>query len=86
MTFGDGVTAGVLGRGTLNVDDFPWFKNVLHVDGLKDNLISASQICVLNLNINFNHEKCIVIDVDDKYILEGIFGTHLLLLHTCVTR
>ena len=57
-TFGDGVTARVLGRGTLNVDGFPWFKNVLHVDGLKTNLISINQICDLNLNVNFSRGKC----------------------------
>ena len=71
MTFGDGVTARVLGRGTLNVDNFLWFKNVFHVDGLKANLISISQICDSNLNVNFNCEKCVVIDIDGKCILEG---------------
>ena len=40
VTFGDGVTARILGRGTLNVENFQQFKNVLHVDGLKANLIS----------------------------------------------
>ena len=35
VTFGDGVTARVLGGRILNIDDFPWFKNVLYVDGLK---------------------------------------------------
>ena len=47
-TFGDGITARVLGRGTLNVGGFPRFKNVLLVDRLKANLISRSQICDLN--------------------------------------
>ena len=43
-----------LGRGTLNVDGFPQIENVLHVDGLKANLISISQICDLNLYVNFD--------------------------------
>ena len=46
MMFGDGVTARVIGRGTLNVDGFRRFKIVLHVDGLKANLISISQIFI----------------------------------------
>ena len=71
VTFGGDVTARVMGRGTLNVDGFPWFKNVLHVDGLKANLISITQICDLNLNINFNCEKCVVIDAEGKRVLEG---------------
>ena len=72
VTFGDdGVTARVLGRGTLNIDGFPRFKNVLHVDGLKANLVSISQICDLNLNINFNSEKCVVLDTNGKCVLDG---------------
>ena len=71
VTFGDGVNVRVLGRGTLNVDGFPRFKNVLHVDGLKPNLISISQICDLNLNVSFNHGKCVVLDIDGKYVMEG---------------
>ena len=70
VTFDDGVTMRVLGRGILKVENFPRFKSVLHVDGLKANLISISQICDLNLKVNFNHEKCVVIDDDGKCILE----------------
>ena len=72
VTFGDGVTVRVLGRGTLNVDGFPQFKNVLHVDGLKANLISIYQICDLNHNVNFNREKCVVIDADGKCVQEDL--------------
>ena len=59
------------GRGTLNVDSFPRFKDVLHVDELKANLISIGQICDPNLNVNFNPGKCVVLDADGKYVLEG---------------
>ena len=62
LTFSDCVIARVLGRGTLNVNNFPRFKNVLHVDGRKAKLIRISQICDLNLNVNFNHGKSMVID------------------------
>ena len=71
VTCGDGVTTRVLGKRTLNVDGFPRFKNVLHVDGLKANLISINQICDLNLNVDFDLEKCVVFDTDGKCILEG---------------
>ena len=80
VTFGDGVTTRILGKGTLNVDGFPWFKYVLHVDrlkamlhvdGLKANLISISQICDINLNVNLYREKCVIIDVEGKCVLEG---------------
>ena len=71
VTFGNGVTVRVLGRGTLNVKNFLRFKNVLHVDRLKANLTSISPFCDLNLNVNFNREKCDVIDDNGKCILEG---------------
>ena len=88
VTFGDGVTVRVLGRGTLNIDGFPWFKNVLHIDRLKANLISISQICDLNLNVNFYCEKYIVLDTDGKCVLEGFHSSDNCYtlsspLHTC---
>ena len=88
VTFGDGVTTRVLGKGTLNVENFSQFKNILHIDGLKTNLISISQICDLNLNVNFNREKCVVIDDNGKSILEGFrspdnYYTFTSPSHTC---
>ena len=90
VTFGNGVTMRVPGRGTLNVKNFSQFKNVINVDELKVNLISISQICDLNLNLNvkFKRKKCVVIDDDGKCILEGFrspdnFYTLTSLLHTC---
>ena len=71
VTFGDGVSPRVLGRGTLNVVGFPQFKNVLHVDGLNANLINISQICDFNLNVNFDHGKCVVLDAKGKCVLKG---------------
>ena len=35
VTFGDGVTARILGRGTLNINGFPRFKKVLHFKDLR---------------------------------------------------
>ena len=42
VIFDDGVTARVLVRGTLNINGFPRLKNLLHLDGLKANLIGIS--------------------------------------------
>ena len=66
VTFDDGVTVRVLDGGTLNIDDFPWFKKVLHVEGFKANLINNSESCDLNLNVNFNLKKFVVLDTDGK--------------------
>ena len=88
VTFSDGVTARILSRGTLNIDRFPRFKNMLHVYRLKANLISISQIWDLNLNVNFNHKKCVIINADGKCVLEGFRSpdnccTLTSPLHTC---
>ncbi|KAI3467948.1 hypothetical protein Pfo_024611 [Paulownia fortunei] len=55
VTFGDGVRARIIRKGTLNVDGLPTLRNMLHVEGLKSNLISInlcqvfddSNICIL---------------------------------------
>ena len=71
LTFVDGVKSRVLGKGTLNVEGFPKLDNVLHVEDLKANLLSISQICYQNLFVNFDRNKCCVLDVDGNCILEG---------------
>ena len=42
VIFGDRVKERVLGKGTLNIKGFSRLKGVLHVDGLKANLINIS--------------------------------------------
>lgn len=43
-TFGDGAKNKVVGMGTLNVVGMPKFKNVLHIEEMKANLIIISQL------------------------------------------
>ena len=45
--------------------------NVLHVENLKANLLSISQICDQNLMVNFDSSKCQVFNKKGEYILEG---------------
>ena len=71
VAFGDSVQDKVLGNGTLNIDGFPKFKKFMHIEGLKANLISISQICDLGLNVHFTCEKCSVLDSLDNCMLEG---------------
>ena len=71
VTFGDGVKGRVLEKGTLNMEGFPRLKDVFDVDGLKANLIGISQICELDLNVDFALKKCIVMNGFRNYILEG---------------
>ena len=53
------------------MEGFPKLDNVLHVEDLKVNLLSISQICDQNLFVNFNRNKCRILDVDGNCILEG---------------
>ena len=71
VTFADGVKSQVLGNRTLNVEGFPKLDNVLHVEDLKANLLSISQICYQNLFVNFDRNKCRVLYVDENCILKG---------------
>ena len=50
---------------------FPKLDNVLHVEDFKANLLSISQICDQNLFVNFDMNKCRVLDVNGNCILEG---------------
>ena len=51
ITFGDGERSHVVGKGTLKVNGLPSLNNVLHVKGLKENLINISQLCDQNLYV-----------------------------------
>ena len=45
VTFEDGVSGQILGKGTLDVKGLPRLKNMLLIEGLKTNLISISKLC-----------------------------------------
>lgn len=45
VTFGDEMKNKVVIIGTLNVEGMPKLKNVLHVEGMKANLITVSELC-----------------------------------------
>ena len=72
VTFGNGVQGRVLGKGTLNMKGFLRLESVLHVDGLKTNLISISQIYDLDLHVNLTRGKCSVVDNFGNCLLKGV--------------
>ncbi|XP_022862783.1 uncharacterized protein LOC111382965 [Olea europaea var. sylvestris] len=45
VTFGDGGTTPIRGKGTISISGLPTISNVLYVEGLKSNLLSINQIC-----------------------------------------
>ena len=87
VTFGDGVKGRVLGKKTLDVDGLPRLKSVLHVEGLKANLISISQLCDQNFLVKFTKNMCKVFNDSQECVLEGARSVDnyykLLQPHTC---
>lgn len=45
VTLEGGIKNKVVGYGTLNVEGMPRLKIVIHVEGVKANMVSVSQLC-----------------------------------------
>lgn len=72
VTFGDGEKGRVIGVGTLVTTGLPTLQRVMHVEGLKANLLSISQLCDQNLSVRFFKYVCFVYNNDKKCALHGI--------------
>lgn len=57
VTFSDGNSTGIVGKGTVEVPGIPKLNDVLYVKGLKHNLISISQICDKGYGVHFVKDK-----------------------------
>ncbi|XP_062103534.1 uncharacterized protein LOC133814611 [Humulus lupulus] len=71
VTFGDGMSGNIVGKGTLSLDGLPKLRNVLLVEGLKANLISVSQICDQGFKVNFSRDDCNFVDQNGMRVLKG---------------
>ncbi|CAM9000336.1 unnamed protein product [Rhodiola kirilowii] len=71
VTFGDGVEGKVLGKGILNVQGLPRLKEVFLVKGLQANLISISQLCDGEHQVQFTQDECVVLNKDNEPVLTG---------------
>nr|CAN69096.1 hypothetical protein VITISV_025437 [Vitis vinifera] len=72
VTFGDGNMAGVKGKGTICAPNIPNLEEVLYVEGLKANLISISQMCENEFNVQFSQNLCKVFDLNDVCVMIGL--------------
>jgi hypothetical protein len=72
VNFGGGDQGKIIGKGTLNVLGLPNLHNVLHVEGLKANLISISQLCDDDLFVKFDKSTCEVFDKTNVCVLTGV--------------
>ncbi|XP_022861288.1 uncharacterized protein LOC111381706 [Olea europaea var. sylvestris] len=72
VTFGDGATAPIQGKGSITIAGLPPIFNVLYVEGLKSNLLSISQICDADYEVSFVQKRCTVYDASGGVVLEGV--------------
>ena len=72
VTFGDGNVAKVKGKGTICAPDISNLEEVLYVEGLKANLISISQMCENEFNVQFSQNLCKVFDLNDVCVMIGL--------------
>ncbi|MCH84114.1 copia-type polyprotein, partial [Trifolium medium] len=72
VTFGDGAKGAIKGKGKIVSNDLPKLDDVLLVNGLTANLISISQLCDLNLRVNFTKEWCSVTNDNKEVIMKGV--------------
>ena len=71
VTFGDGSHAQVLGKGTIEILGLPLLKDILYIKGLKENLLSITQICDDDFLVQFSKKGCIIINEEGIQVLKG---------------
>ena len=62
ITFRDNKKEKIIGIGNIKITPSTFIKNVLLVAKLKHNLLSISQLCDVDFDINFKSSMCIVAD------------------------
>jgi hypothetical protein len=59
VTFGDNGSTRIVGKGTISLDNGKTkTPNALYVEGLKNNIISVSQMCDKGYNLTFHSKRC----------------------------
>ena len=62
VTFGDGSHAQVLDKGIVEIPGLPLLKDVLYIKGLKENLLSITQICDKDFLVQLSKKGCVIIN------------------------
>ena len=62
VTFGDGSHSQVLGKGTIDIPGLPLLTNVLYIKGLKENLLSITQICDEDFLVQFSKKGGLILN------------------------
>ena len=88
VTFEDNGKGMIIRIGNINKNSSTSIENVLHVKGLKHNLLSISQLCDKRCNVAFESSKCEVmtsrttkllsLDIDKATFISLILMTYVL--------
>ena len=72
MTFDDNDKRYIIGVDKIQITSSTFIENVLYVRGLKNNLISISQLCDKGYKVSFEALLCIITDsIDDSIVFIG---------------
>jgi transposase InsO family protein len=71
VRFGDGRLCNIVGKGTLSIIGLSTPLEVLHVDGMKSNLISISHLCDMDYKVIFDKKVCRILDQEGACVLSG---------------
>ena len=69
VTFGDNGQGKIIGIGQVQINSTTYIENVLHVKGLKHNLISISQLCDKGYTVSFSTTMCVITNPKDNSII-----------------
>lgn len=69
VSCGDGKKRYILGVGKVGKSLGESIDNVCHVSGLKDSLLSVSEICDKRHEVKFTSEKCTVVNLTTKKVI-----------------
>jgi len=76
VTFWDNTTTRIVGKGTLSLDNGNTkIEIALNVEGLKQNLLSVSQMCDQGHNITFNSQGCETSKEGSGILVESAYRT-----------
>jgi hypothetical protein len=76
VTFRDNASARIVGRSTISLDKGDTkTHNVLYVKGLKQNLLSVSQICDQGYNLTFHSIGCEIKKAGSRRLVENVNRT-----------
>ena len=72
VTFGDRSKSQIKGKGLISLPGLPDIANILHVEGLRVNLMTISQICNQDFMMLFSKGKCLAMDESGKKLISGV--------------